>query len=111
MATPESASLRNKPAVEGRIAVDFVAFQKISVDERGQLLLSRGRESPDTVFNCACDFECVDEAIRKVQSDSIRTRLDALFPGFINQASKFAQAPAKFAPRIVWNIPQQITQL
>src|SRR4051812_14860200 len=111
MAAPESPPLRDEPAVEVRIAIDLDAFQKISTDERGQLLLSQGRKCPDAPFNCACNLECIDNAIGEVQSDSVSAGVNTLFCRFIDDASELAQAPTKFSARVVWNIPQQVTQL
>src|SRR6185295_830117 len=106
MATPESPSLRDKPAVEKRVAVDLDALQKISADQPGQHSLPPGRKCSDPLFCRAGNFQCVDEAIGKVQSDRICIRVDTLFAGFIDYSSKFAERPPEFSARIVRDIPQ-----
>ena len=57
------------------------------------------------------DLDRIDEAVREVEPDRVRLRIDPPPAGLVDEAPDLAEAPAKLAARIVRDVPQQLAKL
>ena len=111
VAAAESPPLRGQPAVEGRVAVDFQALEKIAVEQHRQRSLTFRCERLDALVNRAGDLDRIDETMRQVEADHVAAGLDALAVAVVDDAADLAQAPAQLSARIVGDVPQQFAKL
>src|SRR6202171_6218325 len=110
VATAESAALSDQPAVEGRIAINLEAIEKISgkkCSKRSQPL--RG-DCLNAHLSSPADFGGIDEAVSQVEPDGVGLCIDPALARPVKNAPGLAKAPAQFPPRIVRDIPQQFAK-
>ncbi len=107
----EAASLRHKPAAEGRAAIDLQTFKEVSGERCGKHSQPIRSERLDALLTRTADLDRIDPAVGEIEPDRIGSCFDPSPTRLIDKAPDLAEAPAKFAPRIVGEVPQQLTKL
>ena len=110
MRAAQAAPLRREPAGKRRAALDLQALEKVAGEQRGQRSQPLRRDRLD-VLRRPGDLDRIDEAVREVEPDGVRLRLDPLPARLVDEAPDLAEAPAQLAARIVGNVPQQLAKL
>ena len=111
VAGAESTPLSDQPIAESRAAIDLQAVEKISVEQCRQRAQPLRSKRLDTLMRRPGDLEHIDGAIGQVELDGVAARIDSSPAGLVDDAPDLAEAPAKLAPRVVRDVPQQLAQL
>src|SRR4051812_36807037 len=110
VAQAEPTPLHRDPAAEGRASVDLQAFEKVSGEQRGEGS-QPVRSDRLNVLGRLGNLNRIDDAVRQIKSDSVGLGLDPSPTGLIYEGPDLAEAPAKFSPRIIGDVPQQFAKL
>jgi hypothetical protein len=92
MAGAEPAPLRVQPAGEAGAVVDLQPFEEVAGEQGGKPAQACQVKRRD-ILDRPGDFNRVDRAVRKIESDGIAARVDAR-PIVVDDGSDLAEAPA-----------------
>ena len=108
---PQPPPLCGQPAVKERAAANLQPFQKVAREHGRKRAQTLRAGLAYTRLHGGPDVDDVHTAVGQVQAHGVLHGLDPAAPGLVQQAPRLAQAPAKFAARIVRNVPQQFAQV